>query len=884
VVEAVAVLALGLARRARATGGFAEAALCADLLTALHRRVPLATGATGAATRAAAVVELLDACRVDPAPLEPIAGAVCRQVSAAVSADPTASPAVERLLDDTAALAQWGGTVLEELPDVVRVLLSHGELPLARRLARTIWGFHDQRDEDVPFYVGALLTLSERRNAQARHGAHDLSELFEELCSVDLAGAAHIFCDIAETEDAAGNPNPAAEGAAWPLVAGSATGELSRGHSFGSLDAFGWARSTARALGSALAGLAPTGPDAHPVVALLVERLRSPSAWADLLKPGEDPVGLGRALLPAMASGSLLAHPDTHENAARLLSALADLPDLAAQLEAAVIAAGAAAAEHGMPDRLGDELIGCLPAAAISDPGLLARRDELAATGGPPPLTPRPQMISNWMPSDHAEVLKEHGLDDLPANTVAAFQSLRTEYTRASNARAERLLDGDRQLVGAFMTARAALGDATGRRFQPYMLLVQAAGVLAADAGVLPGTPPGDAVHRLLVEASRVENAGEFCGRAGWSPGVRDEAARGLARLLFRSAWRDGDVGPSLRAAVVELAADDNPVVRMQAAAGLPAVHADLTASERAGELGRRLERETDPRLLPILLRVLCDEAAEAPLVVDAILSNLAERLADGFLTTEPEGVVAGEVLLPLLAYLVAAPQTRFASQLVAGWFKDAVTHSEKVAHLAHDLREYVNAPSERTRLAAFDYFRMAADAARDQWLRRHADKTPSAVDPATIGAAAVARSIAQELYFASGAYSNLNRASRPEPPDITQFADLAVPILRTCAQVPHAQIIHPAVQTLIHLAPRSEKRMLLAVASAVPERGNYPTDSIAGKTVVPYLERLLAEHPRLALHDTDGLAAFRHLLQTFAAAGNIAALNLAYTFSDVFR
>ena len=39
-----------------------------------------------------------------------------------------------------------------------------------------------------------------------------------------------------------------------------------------------------------------------------------------------------------------------------------------------------------------------------------------------------------------------------------------------------------------------------------------------------------------------------------------------------------------------------------------------------------------------------------------------------------------------------------------------------------------------------------------------------------------------------------------------------------------------------------------------------------------------------LVLDDEDGLAAFGHLLATFAAAGNEAALALAYTFADVFR
>jgi hypothetical protein len=77
---------------------------------------------------------------------------------------------------------------------------------------------------------------------------------------------------------------------------------------------------------------------------------------------------------------------------------------------------------------------------------------------------------------------------------------------------------------------------------------------------------------------------------------------------------------------------------------------------------------------------------------------------------------------------------------------------------------------------------------------------------------------------------------------------------------------------------------MLLAVAAAVPERNRYATDPIAGRVVLPYLQRLLAEQRALVLRDPDGLSAFRHLLQTFAAAGNEQALALAYSFADVFR
>jgi len=74
------------------------------------------------------------------------------------------------------------------------------------------------------------------------------------------------------------------------------------------------------------------------------------------------------------------------------------------------------------------------------------------------------------------------------------------------------------------------------------------------------------------------------------------------------------------------------------------------------------------------------------------------------------------------------------------------------------------------------------------------------------------------------------------------------------------------------------------AAAASVPADGTYTGDPLAGGEVIPYLERLLAGQRPLVLFDEGGGAAFRHLLAEFAAAGNEAALALAYTFADVFR
>jgi hypothetical protein len=91
-------------------------------------------------------------------------------------------------------------------------------------------------------------------------------------------------------------------------------------------------------------------------------------------------------------------------------------------------------------------------------------------------------------------------------------------------------------------------------------------------------------------------------------------------------------------------------------------------------------------------------------------------------------------------------------------------------------------------------------------------------------------------------------------------------------------------VETLVHLAGVLRREALLAIASAVPARGAYVTDPLAAGTVLPYLRRSLAEQRDLVLANEEGIAALRHLLQAFAGAGNADALELAYSFADVFR
>jgi hypothetical protein len=343
-----------------------RAALSADLLGSLERRAPLRPGGPGAADRAAAVAALLDACRADPERFEGIAGAVAGHLPGAIAAEPVVAEAVARLLGDAAAMSQWGGTVLVPLAGALPAFLA-ADPALARRTALAIWTFNEPRDEPVSLLGLPLLPMHESRRQQARRGAHALAQVYPRLCNADLVSAAQVFADIADTSlhTPAQGSDPSRD---WPLTAGEAHGWLQYGQRLDVLGGHAAAPDMAQALRDALASRGANGTEPGPVVALLAADLHNVDAWAALLEPGDNPVGLARAVMPALASGSLLAHPDTHENAGRLLAALArtSSPDLAGVLEQAVEAAGQRATANGLPDTILDELLGCLNPSAVA--------------------------------------------------------------------------------------------------------------------------------------------------------------------------------------------------------------------------------------------------------------------------------------------------------------------------------------------------------------------------------------------------------------------------------------------------------------------------------------------------------------------------------------
>lgn len=497
---ALAEVAVALA--GRAAESYTDAALSLDLLTSLKLRLPAGPTGPGAARRAEAAVALLDACRADPSRYEPLAAPALRFVTQSAASDPDSADAIGRLLDDEPALRQWGGTVLSWLPDAA-VALAATDPDLARRTALAVVSFNETRDETVRFPGGPLLALNETRSQQAGHGAFRLARAFPELCAADLTTAAAVYCDLVAASDPP-TADPARARADWPVDVDRAAGWLEHGRDLSLIGPRGTGETVAAALADALAA-APDGTAAAPV-AVLVDGLRSAAAWGGLMSACSDPAQLGAVLLPALSSGALLAHADSHEGAARTLKALADgrvAPR--AVLDGLVVAAAQAGGRNGMSDRNADELVGCLRRDDVADPDLLARLDRLGPAG-PPPVTPRMRITATTTPWSWLDGLKDEGFEILP-ETEAASRALDAEM----DARRDKAQARDAgSLTGAFTAAAAAFSAHPDLHERFRHQLADAAALLAADPVAAPGTPLGAAVLEVLLHGAANPEAGGF--------------------------------------------------------------------------------------------------------------------------------------------------------------------------------------------------------------------------------------------------------------------------------------------------------------------------------------------------------------------------------------
>ncbi len=476
-----------------------DAALAIDLLNGLESRAPLHSNRPGSAERAEAVSALLDGCRTHPVQLEDLAQIAANHLQNAVGVCPAISAAIERLLQDDRALAQWGGSVLNGLALALVPLMSV-DPDLAYRTASVILTFNETRDENVPLSRSVMVPMHESRRQQAGHSIYTLGQAFDALCSASLHTASKIFCDISELP-----PTPESSHA-WPLSFGDVRGWLGFGrypattpHRVGELAAHALCAELTRRV----------EPDAE-VLSVLVGRLHNAMAWDALIAASGNTLDLGKALLPVLDSGSLLAHPVTHAAAAQLLAALSAAdPALVDRLQEIVLRAYDLLDANGGSDHHKDVLVGCLNRGLITSPVLQAR---LAAIGpsGPPPISRRPELIVTSRSVTVFDGLAEQGVVIEPT-VEAAGRALWEELgiVRGGN---DTRPEHERQLPTLFEEADALFATCSPLPAELAKLRAEAAATLSRDSRVTPNTPLGDRIFDILRESAQSPDTGNFIG------------------------------------------------------------------------------------------------------------------------------------------------------------------------------------------------------------------------------------------------------------------------------------------------------------------------------------------------------------------------------------
>ena len=191
---------------------------------------------------------------------------------------------------------------------------------------------------------------------------------------------------------------------------------------------------------------------------------------------------------------------------------------------------------------------------------------------------------------------------------------------------------------------------------------------------------------------------------------MRDTAAIGIARLLARPAWADSDTAPGLRDALRRLAADPNPVVRMQAAHGLPLIDADVgPPSTIIGHLRVRVLQEQDENVLAVQLQAIAGLTAATPAgEVDQLLEELSDHPQGAFLRQDDPGGEplaesrwshrgdVAEVAAAVLTRLAVVDGAPYSARRLSGRLARPIRDADRTKMLIRHLQPYLNPAGRR--------------------------------------------------------------------------------------------------------------------------------------------------------------------------------------------
>jgi hypothetical protein len=903
-LDTLGALTRFLAAHARSTDDLNLALLAAQLpLRAVNMQQAALHARPGSDWTAAAVdcmqVALADLGDPRRAALASPAG---RFLAAVAVGDPHATAEVVHAVLAPSALTAWGVTavwpLIEQIPGIARTAPA-----LAIAIGAAVWEYEEPQetqDTATPLIDSGILGLTSNRRQDLEGARHVVATKFPALLDASPADGADLLAQVAELPRMYRWDNT-------PLAGDRPQLQIGDPFSFAGGD---------RALPQMtdafirkIAQLAETGDDtgsgsAGEIVSTLLARLHNSEVWQRLLHYAAKvaTLALSRALLPALASPSLYAHPSTWVAAGHIAARLSSSLDLQThlRLENAILQlpetwTGAHQAEVRIRlEQRRRVLLGALDPEKIStharevlvgdQAGTAAQLPELPDNPGDP--------VSFRMP----EVDPPPGtFEDLSRRVGIAVQQItdRNPETRA---------DGFSKLIHLWPELKNAGpqpgGEAIGE--QPAELRLQAAEHLAIAPEVTPGTELGSEVFACLLAAlstamtgnGDADEAGPLWDSIGaWTITPGTSAIQGLVMLMQREDWRAAH-GSEIATLLTPLLDSTHPVHRYLASQALPVLRPE--PDNLIDELDQRLHSETDEKTAAVLMNLLARRAPSRPKRADQVLERLAALPRWIVLTPSPDGdqeigpADLAAVTVDLLTMLAAWNNTPYARTVVRAWLSRPLANPQRTTRAMISLRNLINPakPSARqVQNQAFALLALPLDELRATALEAEQAATTSEVLRERLTSAIrIANHLAEHLYFASGTF---DPQTPPQPStlggDLNRFSTLALPLLDKLSAIHYPAVTHHIVQTIDHISAAQPRQALLIAAKAVTADPAYPREILGLDATIQLIQHYTADHRDLVLNDPQCTTAIRTLLETFIRLGWDKAARLAEDLDELF-
>jgi hypothetical protein len=379
-----------------------------------------------------------------------------------------------------------------------------------------------------------------------------------------------------------------------------------------------------------------------------------------------------------------------------------------------------------------------------------------------------------------------------------------------------------------------------------------------------------------------------------WGGSPVNNSLIGLQRLLTRPEWRDSSDGDRIRSALREQLSSPNTEARMLATDSLGLL---FEQPELAVELRERLENEKDPQVQEMLLGELREFASRLPADADELLSALSSTNCIANIDFKPDEETddftrnygsLGDRLIEVLLHLALTHQTPFAVATLSRWASGALEAPSTVGRIVALSRNYMKSrapdPDDLQR-RAFMFLHSVADVALAEPAQTRNDSRELGDYKRRRAKAAtfVARAIATEAYFASGAFVGQSETDSDDRVPQRGFVDLALPLFERLAEVDDVATAHQLVQTLTFLSRVKPLEALLIMTTVVLGARGYEYESTGEEEIFKLFDRLVANDRDVLLQSEESLAGVRMMLGRYVDLGSGAAITQIRKFSEMF-